>query len=120
MSELRSWCSAVAAGVSVLQAECVSGCDKEGRMSIQAGDLVMVVRGHSCVLNKYGGIPMTVESVHASSSGIAGFRCFACTQLIAPEGYAEFLMLSIPLSWLKKINPLAEPERVERDEEVTA
>lgn len=84
--------------------------------SIGVGDLVMVVRGHSCVLERLGGMPYRVTAIRPQIDG--GWTCNACwTRDIAPEQmYGATLSIhtdqrsAIPLGWLKRIPPLSELE----------
>jgi len=100
---------------------------------IAVGDLVVVVRGHSCVLELIGGWVYRVESIERQIGG--GWFCNRCgTRDIAPEAMygatghrkpAGVNLLkagrgpaAIPLQWLKRIPPLDELEG-ERTEEKT-
>lgn len=93
---------------------------------IKVGDLVMVVRGHSCVLEHKGGIPFTVTGIKPAIGG--GFRCRMCgTRNIASHEYiaAELSFhnhrdCGVPITWLKRIPPLGELDDVKQDEEITA
>lgn len=90
---------------------------------IEIGDLVMVVRGHRCAVNIIGGIPYTVIALHLPING--GWTCPVChARSIAPTEIGAQLtsegVHGIPLSWLKKIPPLTEPETTERKEESPA
>ena len=100
---------------------------------IKVGDLVMVVRGHSCAIELIGGVPFTVESIEPQ---IGGSWCNRCGERnIAPESLygatgvpkprvkvmkAKFPKGAMPLEWLKKIPPIGELDDVKRDEEITA
>jgi hypothetical protein len=98
---------------------------------IQVGDLVMVVRGHSCVLDLLLGRPWRVTDIRKQIGG--GWVCGRCkTRDIAPEamygaaGHGISYRTpnskpgGIPLQWLKRIPPLDELEGVKRDEEMVA
>jgi hypothetical protein len=85
--------------------------------AIKAGDLVMLVRGHECLMARAGGIPFIVTKVAQSLPG--GFTCAACGQKGAQAGlYADgYESRHIPLQWLKRIDPPAIPETTEREQE---
>ena len=90
---------------------------------VKAGDLVMVVRGHECVVAKVGGIPYTVRAIVNQTGG--GWRCGICgTRDVAPNETlgAQFYtaMHGIPLSWLLKIDPPADGETTEQPKELSA
>ena len=90
---------------------------------IKVGDMVMVVRGHECVVATVGGIPYTVRAILNQVGG--GWRCGICgTRDIAPNETlgAQFYtaMHGIPLSWLLKIDPPADDETTEQPEEISA
>lgn len=92
---------------------------------ISVGDLVMVVRGHECVLRLKGGIPWRVLGFSAQRNG--GWHCPKCFEGdIAPEAAIAARLEfhdkgnGIPLSWLKRIPPLDELETVRTEDEVTA
>jgi len=93
---------------------------------IGVGDLVMVVRGHSCVMERLGGVPYRVKHIAPQRNG--GWHCSRCgTWDIAPEelvgaGFEGVHVAGngIPLGWLKKIPPLSELDDVKRDVEITA
>lgn len=91
------------------------------RMSaIKSGDLVYCAR--DCC-GEYVGTTFTVRETF--SLGLSTGRCgrcrtehpgpYAATGLSVRSGMATFL----PLEWLRKIEPPAKTERVERGEEVT-
>jgi hypothetical protein len=93
---------------------------------IKVGDLVMVVRGHSCFMDFYGGIPFVVDGLLAPYGG--GHMCKLCGMLNAGPNEVAATGLSYkgkrdvraPVSWLKRIDPLAEPEHVETNESIPA
>ena len=102
---------------------------------ISVGDLVVVVRGHSCVVELLGGVPYKVDGIHRQVGG--GWICNRCgTRDIAPEALygasghyvpngTKLLKVGIPVGaiptqWLKRIPPLGELEGEKRDEEITA
>lgn len=78
---------------------------------IQPGDLVMVVRGHACILGRVGVVEseVYVESVHCG----CGWRMINIGPLVETT-WCD----GVPVSWLKRIDPPAEHERVETDEKV--
>ena len=80
---------------------------------IKIGDLVMVVRGHACLLARFGGVPFTVTAIHQAVNG--GWYCPKCRTHYAggdePGAQPDFYKkgpAGIPLSWLKKIDPPAD------------
>ena len=94
---------------------------------IKAGDLVMAVRGHSCVISKIGGIPFTVARIVRQVDG--GWWCPICGErdIGKEQLYGANLRplhtddhSAIPLGWLKKIPPLGELGDVRQDEEIHA
>lgn len=88
---------------------------------ISVGDLVMVVRGHACVVQYLGGIPWTVDEIVTQKGG--GWQCGKCGgRNIYPHGLlaAQNDHFTIPLDFLKRIPPLSELEGEKRDEEITA
>ena len=91
---------------------------------IEPGDLVMVVRGHPCVLETFGGVPYRVRSIHHIDEG---WHCGRCGQdgLAREEKIGANLFgahqddnpgTSIPVAWLRKIEPIAEPEAMREKE----
>ena len=91
---------------------------------IKVGDLVMVVRGHACIVARIGGIPFTVLAFMPQIGG--GWHCSVCNERdIAQSDLIGARLLrhadhGIPLSWLKRIPPLAELEGEQRKEGVEA
>ncbi len=88
---------------------------------IKVGDLVMIVRGHECVMNLYQGVIFTVTGFVQPRFG--GWHCARCGRDNAGGNEAAatgFHKAHAPISWLKKIPPLTEPETVERKEELPA
>lgn len=88
---------------------------------IEVGDLVMVVRGHSCLVAKIAGIPWIVAGFLSPSGG--GWTCSICHMKSAcgPEIAATNSgTWRIPVSYLKKIDPPALPESIEHKEEIPA
>ncbi len=86
---------------------------------IEVGDLVMVVRGHICAVNTFGGIPMEVMGIGLSAP--RGYCCSRCgARGVHPqELYARFHPIwKLPVSYLKKIRPLM--ALTDRREEATA
>lgn len=75
---------------------------------IQRGDLVLLVRGHHCLLKQHAGIPLRVASIGKAPQGI---YCTDCNALgiEAPCLYATFYdkPWNVPLPWLLKIEPPA-------------
>ena len=86
-------------------------------MAIKTGDLVVVVRGHECDLGNI----FRVSKMMSAPSG--HWHCLQCRWGAwsddvgcfrdGPGGYGA------PLSWLRKIDPLDELEKTEREEEIT-
>ncbi len=91
--------------------------------AIKAGDLVMIVRGHHCVVERYVGVPFTVRAIIAQQGG--GWHCTRCkTYYIAKNELIGAQMVGqnnpfggIPLSWLLKIDPPPIAETTEREQE---
>lgn len=89
---------------------------------IKVGDLVMVVRGHSCAMELIGGVPFKVEDI-AQVSGWACNRCnakgngeihFSASGHNVPKGTKLLWSRGrgyLPLAWLKRIPPIEELER---------
>ncbi len=84
---------------------------------IQAGDLVMVVRWpheHGGVL----GFTFTVAAIVPCCS------CRACGEEFSPaakrDDHSDGRGACLPVAWLKKIDPPAQPEAVEHEEAVPA
>lgn len=79
---------------------------------IEVGDLVVVVRGHECVVSALGGIPFVVDAVRAADERFTCSRCGADPAADA-QPYAKFrgiMFCGVPIAWLKRIPPLAELE----------
>jgi hypothetical protein len=77
--------------------------------NIQAGDLVMVVRGHECAL----GMIFTASKIGKSG----GWLCQRCKENKWESAISAFHSgetACVPLAWLKKIDPLP----AERKEEI--
>ena len=94
---------------------------------IKVGDLVMVVRGHPCVVELLGGTPWTVTGFQEPKHG--GWHCSRChmdsagPNVIAALGAPSVTGCKrpvIPITFLKRIPPLSELEGEKRDEEITA
>ena len=92
---------------------------------ISVGDLVMVVRGHSCVIQRSGGVPYRVRRLLTPFE--AGWHCILCgAQNMAPNTAGANLEgvhsansdAGYPLQWLKRIPPLDEMEREKRREDI--
>ena len=87
---------------------------------ISVGDLVMVVRGHSCHMSQWGGVPFRVEGFVSPTGG--GWTCGLCkardvatnerAALGLPGSYVSGIdaRRAMPLSWLRRIPPLSELE----------
>lgn len=80
--------------------------------NIKVGDLVMVVRGHECVLTAIGGRVYVVLDMVGQTGG--GWYCPKCQtrdlaqdELLAAKLFAE-IDGGIPTGWLKKIPPISE------------
>lgn len=96
---------------------------------IQPGDLVMMVRGHSCLLKAWAGIPFVVAEIVQPRGG--GWTCGRCNARgvagdepaatgFKPRGKVpEGDTPGVPLSWLVRIDPPTQSESVERAEEMT-
>jgi hypothetical protein len=90
-------------------------------MTIKAGDVVMVARmPHKCGEYTLGHI-FTVTAVFP----MQWMRCPKCgvesiVRDDAAEGYDAIKGGGFPVSWLRKIDPLREPEAIPRPEEITA
>lgn len=105
---------------------------------IRVGDLVELVRGHSCLLELRGGAIFTVKELLPQTGG--GWTCGKCGErdIATSDAYGASGLgpahvkvdlpyinrtsgvSSIPLSFLKRIPPLEELEGQKRDEEITA
>ncbi len=99
---------------------------------ISVGDLVMVVRGHSCAIEVLGGVPFKVTNILQRTG--TGWTCNRCmTPNIAGDVYygvqgAPVVKgvkrlsdhTSLPITWVKRIPPLEELEGEKRDERITA
>jgi hypothetical protein len=93
---------------------------------IKVGDLVMVVRGHECVVREHLGVPHTVRAIVPQTGG--GWHCNKCNKygLAQDAIWAANLDFhahpgsGIPLGWLKRITPLSELGDVEHKEEQPA
>ena len=91
---------------------------------IKVGDLVMVVRGHECVMQIAGGVPFTVTALLSPTGG--GWHCPVCNKrnagpnVVGAEGFRASKGRGLPLHWLKRIPPLSELEGEQRKEEINA
>lgn len=89
---------------------------------IGVDDLVMVVRGHDCMVRAIGGVPFTVSGIVRVHDG--GWFCNRCyTESAGPNvngASGHPLVNAVPLTWLIKINPPAIDDSVETREEITA
>ena len=88
---------------------------------IQAGDLVIILRGH-CVDSSAGNI-VTVLEIQDSGARF----CQRCGIIDNPGVVARLRFPDkgdndyfAPLAWLKRIDPLSEPEQIERKQEQPA
>ena len=78
---------------------------------IKVGDLVVIVRGHSCSMERYLGMVFVVAAIRQARCG--GWHCPHCNRndQWGPEPAAEWVGVgNAPLSWLKRIPPLSELE----------
>ena len=84
---------------------------------IQAGDLVILVRTHSC---RPGSGPHVGYIFKVTGIEYKPSRCETCG-IVSTEwsawGLEKYLT---PIAWLKKIRPLGELETTEREEKLTA
>ena len=82
------------------------------------GDLVMVVRGHPCILESAAGIPFVVTEFDFGS----GWYCSRCHYHGPDKSVVKGFwgVSDIPVSYLKRIDPLAEPESITRSEKISA
>lgn len=88
---------------------------------IEVGDLVVIVRGHDCILRCWAGVPFRVEEIRQPVSG--GWRCSMCGRdLMGPNepSAGPFHRGYVPISWLKRIPPLTDLERQDEREKVSA
>lgn len=85
---------------------------------IRAGDLVMVVRGHACMLAHAAGIPFVVDAI--GHDGLANWRCSRCgaEKLGTFPRYVRFRGAHVPLEYLLRIDPPATIESIPIDEEL--
>ncbi len=86
---------------------------------IKAGDLVMMVRGHSCMLKVMGGVPYVVAELVTPMGG--GWYCPVCKKSSAGPNEPSAIDTKrhgAPLSWLKKIDPPADDTEVIREKEL--
>jgi len=87
---------------------------------IAVGDLVMVVRGHDCIVRKLGGVPMHVERISQSACG--GLRCSLCgSSKVYPQTTCanfEGKKCFLPLAWLIRIEPPAVSQQTESTKEL--
>ena len=95
----------------------------ETRMSdIQPGDMAMVVKIHCAAHERYTGLICTVERLEVAFA----YECSGCHQVLH-ELDGQMLVYGMgkragfyPGAWMKRIAPLADLEREERDEKITA
>ena len=92
---------------------------------IQVGDLVWVVRGHSCFYEIHGGHIFTVSEIVTPIGG--GYTCQKCKirdfcPNVLGAVFAEIKesYAACPITWLQRIPPLSEPEQIERKQEQPA
>ena len=81
---------------------------------ISPGDLVVIIRAHRCATDLIGKV-FTVGGFSRNGS-----KCEECGEVFFEPSAYYASRAAVPLSWLKKIPPLNEPETVEQDEEATA
>lgn len=83
---------------------------------IEPGDVVMVVRGHDCVLTAVAGIPFTVDAVMPADYTFSCSRC-GSDHVADAQPYAFLdrsrLFCGVPLAWLKKFPPLSDRESLD-------
>lgn len=90
---------------------------------IKEGDLVVLVRGHSCALNEAGGVPFVFGKTHTYSTAPRCARCKesalfgAGTHPRLPQSLGGWVT---PIEWLKRIPPPEELEGEKRSDEVEA
>ena len=84
---------------------------------INVGDLVMVVRyPHKCSSSEaFSGMVFVVNELDAG-----GVTCDNCGEFINGPLAGTITYIGIPVRWLKRIDPLSEPEYVPTENEVTA
>ena len=86
---------------------------------ISKGDLVVMIRGHNCLLKLVGGIPFTVTTFLPPTGSPPGWYCSTCGMLSA--GPAEVAAVyggvaAVPISWLLRIPPPSELRLLEEKE----
>lgn len=96
--------------------------------SIQVGDMVVMVRGHDCLYQRKAGVPFVVTGFVRPKGG--GWTCGYCKQrsvgadepgalgLLSKKKVTEYSAPAIPISWLKRIPPLAELESEKTQEDI--
>lgn len=77
--------------------------------TIRVGDLVVMVRGHSCLLNRIGGILFTVGEIATPEYEP---WCGECGKRYPIQTIVRsiFSVQCLPIAWLKKIPPLGDLE----------
>lgn len=105
-------------------------------VAIKVGDLVQVVRGHSCLMERVGGYTFTVTGLVQAIGG--GWTCSICgerdiarhdaygaagcprppTRIHLPYAHLTKGKANIPLSSLKRIPPLEELEGERTQEDI--
>ena len=90
---------------------------------ISVGDLVQVVRGHQCTVERFCGLIFVVAEIVQPRGG--GWHCPHCNlDSAGPNEPAAGMYVGarnhVPLSYLKRIPPLSELESEQRKEEVGA
>lgn len=86
---------------------------------LKVGDMAILVRGHKCVLNDFGGVPFRVDNIKADSR----FHCSNCGlgYVWGADSYTHVSNgLNLPLSWLKRIPPLSDLEGLEDSHDIPA
>lgn len=94
------------------------GCGMSDK-PISVGDLVMVVRGHRCVVQRHAGVPTTVQAVHGASKSFTCFYC-GCTNIENPQTWVEVDsgLTNCPTSYLIKFSPPSDEMKRETEREL--
>ncbi len=87
--------------------------------AIKAGDLVMVVKPRPCCAKGLLGVVFTVAAVKPPSTGLIHCDCGATYEVLAPVAWRADDRVA-ELWRLIKIDPPAQPESVDTDNEVMA
>ena len=87
---------------------------------IQVGDLVAVVHWAPCGCF-LGNVGTVIELSQCHGEGCYGCGSLRLASAIVPAAVVRTTrILNVPLSWLKRIDPLSELESEKRDKEVEA